>query len=391
MSEHILLAALLVALWCWHEWRIQQRLRRQYKEVQRLQRRIATLQARVSRREKRLDTVLANINEAVLRLNGDGTVRGCNVQARRVFAIAEHAMFPLPLTAIYRDPDWHRHFNEALRRLPEDVSLPAMHVREHVLHPRLARLGKKQLLLVCMDVTQEHVLQQQRNQFLSNLMHDLKTPLTSLLGYARSMQTFASDEALRHEAVEVIVNEARHINHLLDSLLCIDQIEHGQRLHGECDLTALLQVQKKSFEPQLSEKAVQLSLHVPASVVVPMHEVDCTRILRNILSNAIRHSPPGGEISCRMQQASEGEQPVLIICDQGEGIPDADLPHVCERFYRVDSNRQRGGHGLGLAIVHELMNRDGGKLELSANTPHGLCVRLVFPAVPPNDSHFPSR
>ncbi len=378
MLEHLLVAGLIAAIWLGHEMRMHRKFREQQREILRLRRREAELKARAARRGKRLDAVLASINEAVLRLNLDGSVRGGNARACQAFGLASKLPTPQPLSTLYRDPDWHAHFNRALQRLPQSSELPRMHVNGQVFLPRLTMLGKKQLLLVCMDITDEERLRQQRSQFLSNLMHDLKTPLTSMLGYARSMEAFADDEALRREAVRVIIDEARHINSLLESLLCIDQIEHGRPLRGECDIAGLLPRLGKTLEPQMQEKALQLHIEpTDQTASVALHEVDCTRVIGNILGNAVRYSKEGGRIDCRIEHTKEAIE--LHIIDQGIGIPEADLPHVCERFYRVDGNRRRGGHGLGLAIAHEILTREGGGLRLQHNQPCGIHAIMRFP------------
>jgi len=98
--------------------------------------------------------------------------------------------------------------------------------------------------------------------------------------------------------------------------------------------------------------------------------------ISNIASNAVHYSDQGGDIRCQLRIT---DRPEILICDQGVGISDVDLPHITERFYRADATRSRGGHGLGLAIVHETLQRDGGSVHFSPNQPQGLCVLLSFP------------
>jgi len=378
MIQHFLLLALLVVFLLWHELRLRQTIHQQQQYIQRLQANEISLKKRVHRRGKRLDTLLETINEVVLRLDLYGQVKSMNQLGRNLFQLPANTPLPQPLTALHRDPDWIATFHEGLRVLPQSTDLPELHIHQRVLKPKLTQLGENQVLLICMDVTTQHQLQEQRSIFLSNLMHDLKTPLTSLLGYARSMQTFASDKALRHEATTVIVNEARHVNSLLESLLCIDQIEHGKRLRGNCDLVLLLPQVWAKLDTLMQEKSLTLELNITAEqAIVPMHEIDCVRVVSNIASNAVHYSNASGVIHCQLN--IDGNRAVVWVCDQGSGISDADLPHITERFYRADATRSRGGHGLGLAIVHETMQRDGGSVAFSHNTPQGLCVQLHFP------------
>jgi|UPI0003752222 two-component system phosphate regulon sensor histidine kinase PhoR len=378
MLQHFLLLGLLVVLLLWHELRLRQTIQQQQQYIQRLQANETSLKKRVVRRGKRLDTLLDTINEVVLRLDRSGQVKSMNKLGRNLFQLPPNTPLPQPLTALHRDPDWIASLHECLRLLPKSSDLPELHIHQRALKPKLTQLGDNQVLLICMDVTEQHQLQEQRSIFLSNLMHDLKTPLTSLLGYARSMQTFASDKKLRQEATTVIVNEARHVNSLLEALLCVDQIEHGKRLRGSCDLVQLLPQVWAKLDTMMQDKGLTLELNISTEqAIVPMHEIDCVRVMSNIASNAVHYSDPSGAIHCHLHR--EDGQVMLEVCDQGPGISDADLPHITERFYRADATRSRGGHGLGLAIVHETMQRDGGRVDFSHNTPHGLCVNLHFP------------
>jgi len=378
LIEHILVTALLAALLLWYGLRTHRLLAKQNKQLNRMQQKLARMQQRVTRRGKRLDLLLETMNEAVLRLDMDGQVKSINPRAQAIFRLTDDTLLPQPLTTLHRDPDWLAHFNEALHLLPERSPLPKLHIHDRVLKPKLTSLGKNQALLICMDITQEHQLQQQRSIFLSNLMHDLKTPLTSLLGYARSMQTFSSDKALRKEATAVIVNEARHVNTLLDALLCIDHIEYGKALTGSSDLIQVLSQVWSTLDGALKEKNIILKLNTDTDeCIVPMHDIDCLRVLSNVASNAVHYSNEQGMIHCSLRLEKTA---TVIICDQGVGISEHDLPHITERFYRADATRSRGGHGLGLAIVHETLKRDGGSVSFSHNQPQGLCVTMQFPS-----------
>jgi len=205
------------------------------------------------------------------------------------------------------------------------------------------------------------------------LMHDLKTPLTSLLGYARSIEAFSDDAALRQEAVSVIAQEAIHVNSLLDALLSVEQIEYSAKEKGRCDVVSVCRQVWQVLQPEMAEKDVTLMLQLPESFEISMHESDCFRVLMNVASNAVRYTADNSELSCFL------EADILSILDEGDGIPEKDLPHVTERFYRVDAVRTRGGHGLGLAIVKETLDRDGGSLQLENREPNGLHAMISLP------------
>ena len=329
---------------------------------------------------KLLDGLLASMNEAVFRLNHSGQVIGANQYAQDLFAM-QGSELPLSLRQIYRDSDWHDALGTALAALPKASVLPDLHVSNQLLSPRLATLNAQELLLMCVDVGEQRRLETQRRTFLSNLMHDLKTPLTSLLGYARSLERFGDDVDFRQEAATVIADEAKHVNHLLDALLTLDQIEFSTTDVGaHCEAVAVIRQVGEMLKPQYEKK--QLSLSIDAAdmgLALAMSADNLERVISNILVNAINHSPERGRVAVKLKRTEQRCR--IIIRDDGLGIPAADLSRVTERFYRVDQARTRkdGGHGLGLAIVKELVEKHAGELNLSNRDPQGLSVEVLLP------------
>jgi len=351
-----------------------QRKNRQLKET------VRQLQQQL-RSNERLDAMLADVNEPVLRVNGGGaTVIAVNPCARDLFDLGDREL-PLPMRQLYRDADWNDLLLQAVATLPEKTALPRMQLSKRVLEPRLAKLDHGEAMLLCLDVTRGHKLEQQQRTFLSNLMHDLKTPLTSLLGYARSMECFGDQADFRQEAAAVIADEAKHVNHLLNALLTLDQAEFGQRdAQAACDAVAVIQRVCDMLAPQCSEKHVDLKLTGDKDeVIVAASFEDVDRIVTNLLVNAINHSPLHGGVRICISRLSQ--QCRIRIEDEGPGIPEKHLPRVTERFYRVDKarSRVRKSHGLGLAIVNELLEFNDGELTLSNREPNGLRAEFTLP------------
>lgn len=332
------------------------------------------LQKELALRKHRMDDLLSAVYEPVLRVDRLGYVMSANDAAVTLFLLRDVGLLPQPMVVFYRNPDWLSAFSKALRRLPDVTPLPEMFVGDKVFLPRLASLSEDEGLLLCLDITDHYRLQEQRKTFVADLMHDLKTPLTSLLGYARSIAAFVDDKALLDEAVSVIAQEALHVNSLLDALLSVEQIEYNHS-DGECDAVTVCRQVWQALQPEMEAKGLELSLQLPESLMVGMHKDDCFRVLMNVASNAVHYTSENSELICCLEGA------VLSVLDEGEGIPEKDLPHVTERFYRVDAVRRRGGHGLGLAIVKETLARDGGSLLIENREPHGLCVKIGLPVL----------
>ncbi|MDX8381702.1 MAG: ATP-binding protein [Ghiorsea sp.] len=334
-------------------------------------------------RGQQLDVLFSTISEVVFRVDSQGRILGGNAKASKLFQFNSSLELPQDLLVFYRDVDWLDAYKDAVHSLPEEKKLPEMLVKGRVLLPKLASIDDKEALLVCLDVTAYTKLQQKQKALLENLMHDLKTPLTSLLGYAMSIGSFSDDKALTQEASDVIAKEANHINELLNQMLTLNRVEESKQdvLTAECDMSLVIGQVWKTLDYDLQKKQVKLDLSVSdTALLVQMADVDCHRILMNIASNAVKFTPQGSTIECLVEDSGD----MLLICiqDQGGGVPEKYLQRITERFYRVDGVRGRNdqeGHGLGLSIVKEIIGRDGGTLSIHNREEGGLSVVLGLP------------
>lgn len=383
----VLLIMGMLVFWAF-QMRSQNEKLRQYKtEVRRLQESRGGLEQTIETSGRRLDVLLSAVNEVVMRVDRTGRVMAANKLAHTRFSMGDQHELPQSMLLFYREPDWHKAFGAALKRLPEPSNLPDIEMDGRILSPRLAPLGGSQALLLCVDMTETYKLEAQRRTFLSNLMHDLKTPLTSLLGYARSMDKFGDDEGFRKEAAQVIADEAKHVNHLLDALLTLDQIEFSNRDEDAfCRLDSVLNQVFDMLAPECAIKNIELLFeNIQADIELHISEDELERILTNLLVNAVNYSPSDSQVKVALAMV-EG-MCSIVIEDSGNGIPEHELSRVIERFYRVDKARTRknGGHGLGLAIVKELAEKNGGMLKLSnrmgpdSSSSRGLCAEVTLP------------
>ena len=340
------------------------------------------LSGRLQRRSDRMDALFATMNETVFRLDMQGNVVALNDRARRVFRLPRRLPLPQPMTALYRQPMWNKAIQEALSRLPEPSDLPDIHMRNCTLAVRLAPLGNEQALLFCLDVSRQRQLETQRERLVRDLMHDLKTPLTSILGYARSIETFDKDKDLRREATEIIVREAKRLNQLLESMLTFDRLAGKQPgSDSHCNLPRVIHEFRALIKPIAKAANVQFEADTNTDIQsFPMDADDLHRVLTNLVDNAIRYSPKNGKV--RLMMTRRNGHVELRVTDEGRGITPKHLPHVTERFYRADTSRAigSGGHGVGLAIVAETTARYGGELTLANRTTGGLEVRIRMAA-----------
>jgi len=219
-----------------------------------------------------------------------------------------------------------------------------------------------------------------RQNLMADVAHELRTPLTVLQGNLQALL----DDVYRMEKAEValLYDETRLLGRLVEDLRELALAEAGQlRLNLQpVDVGDVVRSTASTFSAVAEEKSVALSSQVEDGVPDVLADPDrLAQVLRNLLSNALRHTPPGGDIFIQVCQM--GERVEVTVADTGEGIAPEDLPHVFERFYRVDRSRARGsgGSGLGLTITRQLVLAQSGTIDVESEPGRGSRFRFTLP------------
>ncbi len=315
-------------------------------------------------------TLLEALSDGVLAADSRGTVISTNAAARRLLGYDDTEPLP-PLGELFHD--------RAHRALMREVLTGAViEGRELDLGDRTVVVSARPLaeggtLLVLSDVTDVRRLETIRRDFVANVSHELKTPLTAIAGYAETL-------AAEGRFGQIILENARRMQRLVDDLLDLSRIESGSwhpepRMVG-IDAAAL--DAWRSFAERASDRQVELETAADSATVNSDPEA-LRQIFTNLFDNALRHTPPGGRIRVVAERA--GHETEVRVIDTGSGIPADHLPRIFERFYRVDPgrSRQEGGTGLGLAIVKHLVEAHGGRVEAESQLGRGTTIRLYFP------------
>jgi two-component system phosphate regulon sensor histidine kinase PhoR len=237
-------------------------------------------------------------------------------------------------------------------------------------------------VLVLHDLTELRRLEAVRRDFVANVSHELKTPLTSICGYTETLLADQPEPEVARRFLEVIHSNGRRMQRLVDDLLDLSRIESG-RWQPEPEPVDVETVAREVWSA-LGERAArsEVSLTIEADPAAPLvADPDAVRqVLVNLLDNALRYTPPGGGITCRTLR--EGDGVALVVADTGSGIASEHLARVFERFYRADPSRSRaeGGTGLGLAIVKHLVEAHGGRVSARSALGEGATFSAWFPA-----------
>ena len=283
-------------------------------------------------------------------------------------------------------------------------------------------------VLSCHDLTPIKQLESIRADFVANVSHELRTPLTAIKGYAETLLTGAlHDPEYATRFLTIIDRHSERLSRLIDDLLTLSNLELGQtELHRkELHIPELVQEAFDMLQEKAQRGQVTLSQHIPS--VLPTVRGDRDRlhqVLINLIDNAVKYTPAQGQVtvSAALHPAAESvefvesvepkdpEDPTvpkdpnpvpdvtgngsqdwleIAIADTGCGIPEADIPRLTQRFYRVDKARSRelGGTGLGLAIVKHIVMAHNGALRIESRVNHGTTVRVALPLTLPASEH----
>jgi len=244
-----------------------------------------------------------------------------------------------------------------------------------------ARPEPRGALVVLRDLTRTRQLEGVRRDFVANVSHELKTPLTSVRGFGEAIADDDKVPAGSKVFADRIVANARRMQTLVDDLLDLSRIESGAWSPEPVplDLAAVTRDVWSSFDDRPAEAGVALELAVPAGLEVQADPDALRQVLRNLLDNALRYSPPGASV--KVSAVEEENRLRIVVQDEGPGIPSAHLERVFERFYRIDAARSReaGGTGLGLSIVKHMVAAHGGAVGIESEVGQGTRVWLTFP------------
>jgi signal transduction histidine kinase len=311
--------------------------------------RLASLQAAVAARE----ATLASLGDGVVLFAADGRVAYANpavkeLLGRRFETITELVPFALR-SAVHEAADTQQQVGRELtvaERVVQAVALPSS--------------PQGSVVLLVRDVTQPRRVEQLRRDFVANASHELKTPVSSMLALSETLASATNDPVALANFLGRLQQEATRLASLVQDLLALSRLEGGPLEHQPVRLDLVVTGEADRLRPRAGEVGLRLMLDPPEEVVVAGAESDLGLMVHNLLDNAIRYTPAGGEV--RVSVATMDGHAVVRVDDTGIGIPSRDLDRVFERFYRVDEARSRetGGTGLGLSIVRHVAEAHGG-------------------------------
>jgi len=324
-------------------------------------------------------TLLESMVEGVLASDARGRIVVANGAARRLLGYGPTQELP-ELPQLFRAKPAREIVDTVLQGLPVDR-------REIELDDRRVRVDARSMpgggvMLVIDDVTDLRRLETMRRDFVANVSHEMKTPLTSITGYSETLLGDQPDPAISRRFLEVILANARRMQRLVDGLLDLARIESGgwRPATEMVDLAATVREVWETIGNRGPDGRPSLELAIPEEANHLRADPDAIRqVLTNLLENAIHYTPATGRIAVSSRRVDRGV--TVAVEDSGSGISSEHLPRIFERFYRADPSRSRleGGSGLGLAIVKHLVEAHGGRVAAESTLGQGTTIRCWFP------------
>jgi two-component system phosphate regulon sensor histidine kinase PhoR len=329
-----------------------------------------------------LRAILESMSEGVLVVDAEGRARFVNAAFRRLFGLTGDFEGRMP-REVTRQPELAAALQSALAGRPAEplqIEVLGPERRSVALAADALRTEAGGAIVTVRDTTELNRVSVMRRDFVANVSHELKTPLSAIRGYAETLRDGALDEAdTARRFTERILEQCRRLQALLDDLLTLSRLESAEAPFEtrRVDLAASAARAAEAVSRAAEERGVTVTVEPPEGKVEILGDLGgLERLLVNLLDNAVKYNRAGGRVTVRL--AREGAGALIEVADTGIGIPEELQPRIFERFYRVDKGRARdeGGTGLGLAIVKHVAQRHGGSVEVESRPGEGSAFRV---------------
>ena len=327
-----------------------------------------------------LNAVMQNMREGLVLIDKSDRIISINGSAMKVFGVKGIIAPEADLLTICRESSIIEIVKEAQQGRSDDtVFIRGEHTYRIFASPVLREEKVRAVVLLALDVSARYAAEASRREFTANVSHELKTPLTSISGYA---EIIASGIA-KNEDVPVfagkIHTEAKRLVALVNDILDLSRLDEKQGLGNKenVPLLPMLKGLEESFRSIAQEKDIELRVE-GSNATVEGYPTLLRELFHNLIDNALKYTPAGGHVTVALSR--EGGHPICTVADTGIGIPKEHQPHVFERFYRVDKShsRQTGGTGLGLAIVKHVAEVHHADVKLESEPGKGTKMIVTF-------------
>lgn len=351
-----------------------------YENIRSICSQLTAIKLKRRNQKRQFDFILANMNEGFVMVDADKRLIALNGSAAQILGIPEDAAGK-KLTDVIDDKDILEAVDKAVGKnkvtafdvLTANGSVYSLNVKL-VRNPNF--VDQNCIMLALFDVTAERTALKQRQDFFSNASHELKTPITSILGFSELLEAgLVTEPEKAMDSVKIIRREAKRMTRIIDDLLFISKLENGgeQASVTQVNIRELLEEIRETLTPAMLEKNITLDIS-GGEFVIPTVYGHMHNLLGNLIQNAVKYNVENGSVFVRVER--DDKYMYLTVKDTGIGIPKEMQQRVFERFFRVDKGRSRnvGGTGLGLSIVKHIVSLYDGTVNLESTLGKGTTV-----------------
>lgn len=325
-----------------------------------------------------LNQIMASMNEGLVLLDKKGNVLSMNDAAKKLFGI-EHIPAGRDFLTVDRSPEMNRAIKKAYDGKHSEFRETRNGSQYQFILNRTESEGKTiGLVILCLDVTDAALAEQNRKEFTANVSHELKTPLQSIIGCAELLENGLVKPEDTSHFIGNIKNEATRLVSLINDIIRLSQLDEDSEIATESvDLVEVANEVAEVLSASAAKKQVQISVNGDSCAINGVRRY-LYEILYNLCDNAIRYNNAGGKVDVSVKR--DGENTVVSVSDTGIGIPPEHHSRIFERFYRVDKShsKETGGTGLGLSIVKHAVAYHHGKLKLDSTPGKGTTITIIF-------------
>jgi two-component system phosphate regulon sensor histidine kinase PhoR len=349
----------------------------------RVERALRTREDTIALERERLQQFLSAIEvspNGVLLLDAAGQIEWCNAMAAAHFGLDPVRDRRQRVTNLVRSPAFVAYLQAGRYGEPVVIAAPAERATLSVL---VRPYGDGMKLVLSQDITERERADAMRRDFVANVSHEIRSPLTVVAGFLETLAELPLTEVERQRVLKLMQQQTERMQALVADLLTLAQLEGSPRPPTDRWVAVpgvLRRAQADALALSHGRHRIEVSDGDDAEVAANDNEL--LSAVGNLLNNAVRYTPPGGRITLQWRWRDDGGAE-LAVSDTGIGIAREHLPRLTERFYRVDGSRSRdtGGTGLGLSIVKHVVQRHGGEIDVESEPGKGSTFRLVLPAL----------
>jgi two-component system phosphate regulon sensor histidine kinase PhoR len=344
----------------------------------------------VIKEKNQREAVLSSMVEGVLAVDNEGHIISLNKAAAKFFQVVHpEAASGRSIEEVFRNVKLQKFIGSVLKgQETSECELTVQHNDVYHLQARGTNLMGSQgrrigAVVVFNDVSRLRRLENLRSDFVANVSHELKTPITSIKGFIETLLDGAmNDPAEAERFLRIVAKHADRLNAIIDDLLTLSRLEQGGKEGMEVQQTGLAGLMNSAAEVcshRAGNKEISIRIECPDNLAAAVNPPLIEQALINLIGNAVKYSQPGKTVAVRAAQGPDGV--TLSVADQGYGIEPEHLERLFERFYRVDKgrSRQEGGTGLGLAIVKHIAQAHGGSVSVQSTFGKGSTFSIFIP------------